>query len=247
MSAALRLGLVGGMLAAAAAGASGQAVTADAIAKTTRPSSPAQTGQAPPHGMVVQGSAVALAGRMGDRALLVIDGKPHAVAVGASVSGVRLLRWADDTAQVQVRGQLLALRVGESPAQLGAPPPRLVAREIVLSAGPGGHFTTLGAINGKPARFMVDTGATLVSLGQDQAQRLGLDLSGARAGVSQTANGPVSIQIITLDRVRVGEVEVTNVGAAVVPHAMPYLLLGNSFLNRFQMQRHSEELRLQLR
>ncbi len=243
MPAALHRGLAGGLLLAAAAVALAQGVANDTTPKTAATAA----GTAAPPGPATLGSAVALAGRMGDRALLVIDGKPHTLAVGTSVGGVRLLRWAGDTATVQVQGQTMALRVGGSPAQLGAAPPRPAAREIVLAAGPGGHFTTLGAINGKPARFMVDTGATLVALGQDQAQRLGLDLSGARAGVSQTANGPVPIQIITLSSVRVGEVEITNVGAAVVPQSLPYLLLGNSFLSRFQMQRHNDELRLQLR
>lgn len=194
---------------------------------------------------------VALAGRMGDRALLVVDGKPLTLAVGANAAtaagGVRLLRWAGDVAEVQHGGQLHRLQMGGSPAQLAAAPQRPAAREIVLSAGPGGHFTTLGAVNGKPARFMVDTGATLVAMGREEAQRLGVDISNARLGVSQTANGPVPVHIVTLNSVRVGEVEISQVGAVVMPQAMPVLLLGNSFLSRFQMQRHNDELRLQLR
>ena len=94
---------------------------------------------------------------------------------------------------------------------------------------------------------MVDTGATLVAMGRDEAQRLGLDLSSATQGMTQTANGPTPILLVTLDSVRVGEVRVSNVAAAIVPQAMPYLLLGNSFLSRFQMQRHNDEMRLQLR
>ena len=194
---------------------------------------------------------VALAGRMGERALLVVDGKPLTLAVGASAGtaagGVRLLRWNGDVAEVQLHGKLHLLRVGGSPAQLLEAPPRPAAREIVLAAGPGGHFTTLGAVNGKPARFMVDTGATLVAMGREEAQRLGVDMSQARADVSQTANGPVAVHIVTLNSVRVGEVEISQVGAMVMPQAMPLLLLGNSFLSRFQMQRQNDELRLQLR
>ncbi len=194
---------------------------------------------------------VALAGRMGDRALLVVDGKPLTLVVGARVETpagpVRLLRWAGETAEIQAHGKQHSLRVGGSPARLGAAAAPATAREIVLAAGPGGHFTTLGAVNGKPARFMVDTGATLVAMGRDEAQRLGVDLSSARTGISQTANGPVQVQVVTLNSVRVGEVEITQVGAVVMPQPLPYLLLGNSFLNRFQMQRQNDELRLQLR
>jgi aspartyl protease family protein len=47
--------------------------------------------------------------------------------------------------------------------------------------------------------------------------------------------------------VRVGEVEVSNVDAIVMPAQMPYVLLGNSFLSRFQMRRDNDVLRLERR
>jgi aspartyl protease family protein len=74
-----------------------------------------------------------------------------------------------------------------------------------------------------------------------------LDLSGAQAGTSQTANGPVPIQIVMLSSVRVGDLELTNVGAAVVPQPMPMILLGNSFLSRLQMRRDNDVMRLERR
>jgi aspartyl protease family protein len=57
----------------------------------------------------------------------------------------------------------------------------------------------------------------------------------------------VPVHIVVLDRVRVGEVEINNVGAVVMPQAMPFVLLGNSFLSRFQMRRDNDVMRLQLR
>jgi aspartyl protease family protein len=50
-----------------------------------------------------------------------------------------------------------------------------------------------------------------------------------------------------LTSVRVGEVEVANVSAVVLPAQMPYVLLGNSFLTRFQMRRENDVMRLELR
>ena len=194
------------------------------------------------------GAGVILAGRMGERALLVIDGRPQTLAVGNTVAGVRLLRWEGDNAVVALAGGTLTLRIGGAPAQIGAVSmPAAGAREIVVTAGPGGHFTPAGTINGKAVRFMVDTGATLIALGRDDAERLGLDLRSARAGVSHTANGPVAVHMVTLDRVRVGEVELVNVAAVVLPAAMPFVLLGNSFLGRFQMRRDNDVMRLELR
>jgi aspartyl protease family protein len=190
---------------------------------------------------------VALAGRMGDRALLVIEGRPRTVAVGQTVDEVKLLGWTGDEAEVQTRGGVMSLRVGASPVQVGTDAPRKTAREVVMTAGPGGHFTSAGAINGKAVHFVVDTGATLVSLGRDDAERLGIDLTGARSAMTQTANGAVPVQLVVLSRVRVGDLELPNVGAAVVPQPMPLVLLGNSFLARLQMRRDNDVMRLELR
>jgi aspartyl protease family protein len=190
---------------------------------------------------------VVLSGRMGERALLVVDGQPRAVAVGQTVAGVTFKRWVGDDAEVETTKGKQLLRVGGTPVQLGAAAAAGGGREIVLTAGSGGHFTTAGTINGKQVRFVVDTGATLVALGRDDAQRLGLDLSTAQRGVTQTANGAVVVHMLTLSSVRVGDVELANVGAVVMPQSMPVVLLGNSFLSRFQMRRDNDVMRLQLR
>jgi aspartyl protease family protein len=188
-----------------------------------------------------------LAGRMGERALLIIDGRPHTLAVGQTAAGVRLLRWAGDSAEVERGGSTYTLRLGAAPAQVGTTQAPSAGREIIIPAAPGGHFVTRGSINGRSASFMVDTGATMVSIGRSDAERLGLDLTAARQAVTQTANGPVLVQTLTLGSVRVGEVELNNVNAIVLPSAMPYVLLGNSWLGRFQMRRENDIMRLELR
>ena len=50
-----------------------------------------------------------------------------------------------------------------------------------------------------------------------------------------------------LTSVRIGDVQVYNVEALVVPAQMPYVLLGNSFLTRFQMKRENEMMTLERR
>ncbi|GAB1389514.1 MAG: hypothetical protein AMXMBFR78_13810 [Rubrivivax sp.] len=191
---------------------------------------------------------VQLVGVMGSRALLLVDGQRQMLAAGASALGVKLLALQGDSAELEVQGQRVTLRVGASPAVLAASGAATgAAREIVLSAGPGGHFVAQGAINGRAVSFLVDTGATTVSMGQAEAQRLGLDLQHAQRAMSSTANGTVPVLLLTLTRVRVGEVEVANVPAVVMPQPMPYVLLGNSFLTRFQMRRENDVMRLELR
>ena len=192
---------------------------------------------------------VSLNGCMGDRAaLLLIDGQPRTLAVGASAQGVKLLKVSNNQAQVEIGSQVLTLNVGGAPGRVGGSgSSRFGGSSIVLTAGLGGHFTAQGAINGRPVRFLVDTGATNVSLPQSEADRIGLDYRHGQPVMANTANGAVQAYLVTLTTVRVGDVEVANVPAIVVPAYMDHVLLGNSFLTRFSMLRESDVMRLEKR
>ncbi len=189
---------------------------------------------------------VTFSGSMGSKALLVIDGTPRAVAVGGTHQGVKLVSMDGGDAVVEIGGKRVPLQLG-APVNLGAAAGAAGGTQIVLTAGPGGHFVTQGAINGKAVQFVVDTGATSVALGQEQADRLGLDYRKGRRGMAHSANGLVPVYATRLASVRVGEVTVYDVEAMVVPAAMPMVLLGNSFLTRFQMKRENDILTLDRR
>jgi aspartyl protease family protein len=109
--------------------------------------------------------------------------------------------------------------------------------KVTLAADTRGHFFADGAVNGVPVRFVVDTGATMVSLPRQDAQRLGLDYRHGQRGTSNTANGPVPVYMLKLDSVRVGGIELHNVDALVVDGGLDQALLGMSFLNRVEMER----------
>lgn len=188
---------------------------------------------------------IALAGRMGDKALLLLQGRSVVLAVGQSSGSTKLLRWEQDDAVVEHAGAPLRLRVGAAPSRLGAPAAPGGGREIVIPVGAGGHFMTDGSINGRTVRFMVDTGATLVALSRAEATRIGLDLRGARTVRTQTAAGVATAQMLPLQRVRIREVEVYDVMAVVTEAPMPFILLGNSFLDRFQWRRENDVMRLE--
>lgn len=191
---------------------------------------------------------VQLGGVMGSKALLMIDGQSQIVAVGETARGVRLVAVDGDTARVQRDGQTVTLKVGSTPLLVGrGGVAQGRAREVVIQAGQGGHFIVEGAINGSNVRFMVDTGATVVSMSFADASRIGLNLRGARQGVAGTANGLVRTVSVMLDTVRVGDVEVHDVEAVISPEPMPFVLLGNSVLGRFQMRRDNDVMRLVLR
>ena len=191
--------------------------------------------------------SVSLQGSMGaSKALLMIDGQPQMLSVGASARGVTLHRLGDGEAEVDVAGQRRLLRLGAAPSRIGAGGAAAGSgNAIVLPVASGGHFNAAGSINGRMVNFVVDTGATYVALGQAEANRIGLDWKRGRPGLSQTANGTVPVYTVNLTAVRVGDVEIANVAAVVVPSDMPMVLLGNSFLNRFNMRRDNDVMRLE--
>lgn len=190
---------------------------------------------------------VALAGMLGNKALLIIDGgPPKTVAPGDTHQGVKVISTSGDQAVVERSGKRQTLRVGEAPASVGAGGGAGTqagqGNRIVLTAGSNGHFMTQGQINGKAVQFMVDTGASVVSLTTTDAERMGIDYKSGRPIQMSTANGVVLGWQVTLNSVRVGDVEVPNVAAVVGSRDMPFVLLGNSFLTRFQMNRTNEEM-----
>ena len=198
----------------------------------------------------VQAQTVSMAGSIGDtKALLMINGAPHTLAVGASVKGVTLKRVMPGQAEIEIAGKTLVVVMGGAPASVGAGSGGSGAngREILIAAGPGGHFVTSGQINGKPVQFMVDTGATSVAMGVGEAERLGIDWKSGQRGASHTAAGVVATFAVSLTSVRIGDVEVFGVNAMILPTEMPFVLLGNSFLSRFSMRRDSNVMRLEKR
>lgn len=197
--------------------------------------------------LVAGAQNVSLAGHMGRKALLVVDGQTVTLGVGETARGVKLLALDDGRARVEWGGKVSVLVGGGAPVNLGAGSPAGGNREIVLPVGPGGHFLASGAINGRATRFMVDTGATMVAMGQAEADRLGIDYAKGERGMVQTANGAAPAYVVTLSAVTVGNVTIANVQALVTPMPMPMVLLGNSFLSRFQMRRESDVMRLELR
>lgn len=199
-------------------------------------------------GSAAWAQSVALSGVVGTRALLVVNGgAPKMVAVGETHQGVRVVSAQSDQAVVEVEGKRLTLRMGDSPVSVGQGIIAGQGTRIVLPVAAGGHFTTGGFINGKPVQFVVDTGATVISIGMSDAQRLGLQYTAGSRVNMHTANGNAIGYLLTLDSVRINDVEVFGVQAVVTSQPMPVVLLGNSFLSRFSLRRDSDQLVLEKR
>ncbi len=173
---------------------------------------------------------------------MIDGGAPTAVAVGQALGNVKLVSVQGDQAVIEVDGKKRPLRVGQHATGSVAS-----GEKIVLTADGAGHFMAMGAINQVAMRFLVDTGATMVSLGAADARRLGIDPAKGQRGVVSTANGQVIVSKVSLDSVQIGDVTLHNVEALVHPGDLPVVLLGMSFLNRMEMQRDGSTMTLKRR
>jgi len=199
-------------------------------------------------GQTAAAQTVALAGMLGGKALVIVDGgAPKTVAAGESHKGVKVVSTQGDAAVIEIGGKRHTLRVGDAPASVGGSGGDASGKRIVLSAGSGGHFFTSAQINGQAVQVVVDTGATMVALSLAEAQRIGLNYRAGQATQVSTANGVIPAWRIKLGSVRIGDVMVYDVDSVVSAGSMPYVLLGNSYLSRFQMTRTNDEMVLEKR
>lgn len=115
--------------------------------------------------------------------------------------------------------------------------------EVVLQRNRYGHYVASGSINGMPVEFMLDTGASDVSIPEGVARRLGLE-KGAPARY-QTANGDVTAYSTRLDEVRLGVLRVRDVPASINPGMEGQeILLGMSFLKQLEFTQRGDSLTL---
>jgi aspartyl protease family protein len=116
---------------------------------------------------------------------------------------------------------------------------------VVLEQNRLGHYVASGTINGEPVVFLLDTGATTVSLPLSLARELGLTLR--QGGMSRTANGMVRTFTTRLDSVSLGGLSVHDLRASVMPN-LPgeEILLGIDFLRRFELIQRDDTLTLRV-
>jgi aspartyl protease family protein len=186
---------------------------------------------------------VTLVGLIGAKAIVVIDGgAPRTLAPGQETAeGVVLLGTEKEAASFEIEGKKRTLHMGQAYSAA----PRDGRRNVAITADTSGHFLTMGSINGGSVRFLVDTGATFVSLPASEARRLGINYLQGQRGQMQTANGLTAVYKVKLDTVKIGDVELGNVDAVVVENnAMGVILLGMSFLNRMEMKRDGQSMTL---
>ncbi len=186
---------------------------------------------------------IGVVGLFPGKAVLVVDGHaPKIYAVGSAIGeGAHLLSADNTTATIEVNGKRQILAMGQY-VHRSAPGS---SNSISLQADSRGHFTAKGQINGgSTLDMLVDTGASVIAIPASDARRLGINYKSGRIGHANTANGVVTVYIVKLDSVRIGDVELNQVEAMIQEDGLPITLLGMSFLNRMDMRRDGAQMTL---
>ncbi len=113
--------------------------------------------------------------------------------------------------------------------------------EITLLRNRYGHYVTSGRINGQKVTFLLDTGATTISIPQNIAQRIGLS-AGTPIQVS-TANGTITVYNTVLDSVSIGPITLHQLRAGINPYMDgEEILLGMNFLKHLELTQRGKQL-----
>lgn len=116
-------------------------------------------------------------------------------------------------------------------------------KEVVLLRNKQGYYVATGAINGQPVVFMLDTGATDVSIPMAVAERLGLEKGYAMS--THTANGIGTAYSTRLESVALGEISLRDIRGNIMANAGgDEILLGMSFLKHLELTQKGDELRI---
>lgn len=124
-------------------------------------------------------------------------------------------------------------RLGVAIPQLGLPEQIVEGGETRIPMAPDGHFWLRAQINGVPANFLVDTGATLTAISQDVADRAGIEpRPGGLPVTINTANGPVSADLSTIGELRFGNVAARGLDVVIAPSLGKTNVVGMNLLSR---------------
>lgn len=125
--------------------------------------------------------------------------------------------------------------------EFGLPEQVVEGGETRVKLSPDGHYWLRAEINGIPADFLVDTGATLTAVNADLAEEAGLQAR--RGGIPiqlNTANGTINAQLSSIDELRFGNVAARGLDAVIAPNIGDTNVIGMNLLSRLKGWRVEE-------
>jgi len=186
---------------------------------------------------------VVVKGLFKNAAILEINGSQHLLKAGQTHAGVKLVSATTKGAVVEHEGQRQKLGLSQG---IGTNYSNATKNEVRLTSKHNGHFFGNALINGRRAQFLVDTGASTISMSSTTAKRLGLRYENSPVVRVATAQGVTKGFQINLQKVEVGGIRVNNVAAIVLEGEYPLdVLLGNSYLSQVEMRIENGVLLLQ--
>lgn len=124
-------------------------------------------------------------------------------------------------------------RIAMSLPEFGIPEQVVEGRETRITMSGDGHFWLRAELNGVPANFLVDTGATVTAISQGLADKAGLEpRRGGLPIAIGTANGMVEAKLSTIDELRFGNVSARGLDVVIAPTLGETNVAGMNLLSR---------------
>ena len=183
--------------------------------------------EVPQSGLLLAAVAAMLVGLMGTLLIrsLPMLGRLLRVTSTLSLMGILLL--------VVVQVSRMDPRFEMAVPQIGLPEQVVEGGETRVQLERDGHFWLTATVNGFPARFLVDTGATLTAVSDETAAIAGLvPRAGGLPIMMQTANGPIAAELTTIDELRFGNVAARGLDAIIAPGLGRTNVMGMNLLSR---------------
>ncbi len=178
-----------------------------------------------------------------DKAMVMIDGKQKLLKKGKAYHGVTLISADSESVVLEMHGEKKKFKLGsEITTSFKKPDP---GKELVVWKDMTNMFRIHGSINNFSTHFLIDTGATSVALSSQAAKRIGLKYRQGTPIQASTASGIAKGYRLTLNKVKIGHIQIYNVQAIVLDGSFPTeVLLGQSFLSRIHMVRDGDKMKL---
>ncbi|MGD2117284.1 MAG: TIGR02281 family clan AA aspartic protease [Chromatiales bacterium] len=171
------------------------------------------------------------------KAMIEQNGNSFVLSVGKSKNRMTLLDTDTyaQTATIEIDGKAEVYEIGRHVGGGYATPEK---RETRILMNNRGSFVTNGSINGQSVYFLVDTGASSITMNASLARRLGIDYeTKGQPVLVNTASGRETGRAVKLDSASVGPIQVSNVRAIVLENeGLSMTLLGMSFLSQIEIE-----------
>jgi aspartyl protease family protein len=111
--------------------------------------------------------------------------------------------------------------------------PVVQGHEVRIPMAIDGHFWVEGSLNGRPIKFLVDSGATMTTIGRETAEMAGVEVSANRGQIVRTGNGMLRVATGRAESLAIGPIERLNVGLHIADHE-DLNVLGMNYLSTLE-------------